>query len=341
MNSKMPLFATLLLLITLSLQATVVAQQTQGALPIVCRNPNFPIPPNNISSDTMTVVDSGTLTDLDIYLNIPHTWTGDLELVLEHDGTMTTFVNRPGSPASHFGCSGDNYDVIVNDEGTDGDIETQCDNHPAIHGNRVGGDPAGATLDVFDGHDLSGDWTMTIHDHGGGDVGTLVEWCLIPNNVTLDPQAAVSPLHFESTLAIGESETQTLQIENLGDGFLEWISTYAPNINGDCTDPMTFYWLTVRPYRGFVSLTNTRNISLIFDATDLDVGIYSATLCIETNDVSLPVIEIPITLHVTNPTAVTLTTTETAPSLLLWPLLLGVLLLTGITIYYGKEKATA
>ncbi len=148
----------------------------------VCRTPSSDIPDNGSISDTVTVDSGGLLTDLDVRLIVPHTKVGDLKFTLEHaGGASVTIIDRPGEPVSDNGCSGDNYDVTVDDEGSDGDIENQCDNTntSAIHGNRRGGDPPGSVLSAFDGEDFSGDWTLTVTDLAPGDSGALNLWCLI------------------------------------------------------------------------------------------------------------------------------------------------------------------
>jgi hypothetical protein len=131
----------------------------------------------------MVLAVAGTLADLDVSIDATHTWVGDTAFTLTHvdTGTAVTFYNRPGVPASTFGCDGDNIDVTANDEGPDGDIESQCADLPASFGNRVGGDPANPSLfAAFDGEDLAGTWRLTAEDFATPDGGTVNEWCLLP-----------------------------------------------------------------------------------------------------------------------------------------------------------------
>ncbi|MEA3335952.1 MAG: proprotein convertase P-domain-containing protein, partial [Chloroflexota bacterium] len=193
---------------------------------VVCSAPQLGIPDSGQVSDTIVVASGGILTDLDVYLNVPHTWVGDLAFTLEHvdTGTTATIVDRPGNPATTFGCSGNDYDVTVNDEGPDGDIETQCDDAPAIWGDRVGGDPPGPVLAAFDGESFAGSWELTISDNAGGDTGTLMEWCLIPSDDgTEPPNIYVDPLSLGSAQPTNTSVNQTLSISNTGGGMLDWL----------------------------------------------------------------------------------------------------------------------
>ena len=153
---------------------------------IICSAPNLSIPDNNTSgvSDTINVSSGTTLQDMDINLNISHTWVGDLKIVLKHvdSGTTVTLVDQPGVPGSTYGCGGNDIDAIIDDYGPDGDAETMCDNAPAIHGRVHGGDPASASLmAAFNGESLAGAWQLTVSDHASADVGQLSQWCLAPN----------------------------------------------------------------------------------------------------------------------------------------------------------------
>ncbi len=178
---------------------SLTVQEQGGNVVEVCRTPNVAIPDGNPTgvSDTITVPDALTILDFDVYIRAPHTWVGDLAFTLQHVETATTatLINRPGNPTSTFGCSGDNYDVTVNDEGPNTPIENQCGaTAPAITGNAPGGDPPGPVLAAFDGQSTQGNWVLTATDAAAGDTGTLVEWCV---RVTVpaagDPNINVSP----------------------------------------------------------------------------------------------------------------------------------------------------
>jgi hypothetical protein len=150
-----------------------------------CISPGLAIPDNNppgVNSD-MSIANGGTITDLNVSLVVTHTWVGDLRFTLTHVDTGTSRVidDRPGYTGSGFGCSGDDIDATIDDEGVDGNVETQCDNLPATHGDLVGGDPPSTTLLAgFDGESLTGTWRLNASDNAGGDTGTVDEWCLVP-----------------------------------------------------------------------------------------------------------------------------------------------------------------
>lgn len=153
---------------------------------IICSSPNAAIPDDDATgyADTLSLTDTTTLQDLDVQLDISHTYVGDLVVTLEHvdTGTTATLIDRPGVPDSTYGCSGNDIDATIDDYGPDGDAETMCNDNPAISGRVRGGDPPSSILlAAFNGEALSGDWKLTVSDHAGQDLGQLNQWCLAPN----------------------------------------------------------------------------------------------------------------------------------------------------------------
>ena len=146
---------------------------------IYCSTPNVAIPDRNNQgiTDTLTIVDTGIIVDLDVSVVIEHTLVGDLRVTLQHIGTGTQvhLIDRPGRPPG-AGCTGDDIDATLDDEALS-PLEDECvtPGPVAIDGTFT---PRGA-LDAFDGIDLLGDWRITVSDRRGSNVGTFVEWCLI------------------------------------------------------------------------------------------------------------------------------------------------------------------
>ncbi len=149
---------------------------TPGQTTVYNASPALAVPDNNPTGVThqINVPNSATIADLDVDLGVTHTWVGDLIVTITHNATTVTIVDRPGVPASTFGCSQDNYNIIVDDEGAGGPIEALCNALMVSPPNYVPNNP----LSVFDGMNSSGAWTITISDLAGGDVGTLDTWSL-------------------------------------------------------------------------------------------------------------------------------------------------------------------
>ncbi|HET6604811.1 MAG TPA: S8 family serine peptidase, partial [Xanthomonadaceae bacterium] len=149
---------------------------------MICRSPNVAIPDRQggtfgVVSDTLTVSSVGNLADLDLAVDISHTWVGDLLVGLRHVATNTTvtLIDRPGRTAGGAGCSGNDIDVTLDDE-AGAPVETQCAaSTPTISGTFTPNNP----LSAFDGLSLAGDWQITVTDAATGDTGTLNTWCLI------------------------------------------------------------------------------------------------------------------------------------------------------------------
>jgi len=144
----------------------------------LCRSPDLAIPdgdPDGVT-DSFVVTDEGIITDLDVSLLATHTWVGDLIFTLTHEdtGTSVTLIDRPGVPATQYGCSDDDFDLLLDDDAAF-PVETAC-------GNLNIGDAfiPQLPLSAFNGEDLNGTWTLFVSDNQGIDTGSLGEWCLVP-----------------------------------------------------------------------------------------------------------------------------------------------------------------
>ena len=124
--------------------------------------------------DLITIPDNVTIAGLRVEVQIDHTWVGDLVVTLAHVETLTltTLMFRPGQ--LEFGCSGRNVACVFDDAAATY-ADNQCaDPPPAIAGIVRPTDP----LSVFNGESSAGEWRLFVSDHGGGDTGTLVHWCV-------------------------------------------------------------------------------------------------------------------------------------------------------------------
>ena len=150
----------------------------------ICFDGSVAIPDNNATGVNNSLNGfAGALLDLDVYVKINHAYVGDLIVTLRHDpvggptGTPVALIDRPGVPASTNGCSADNVDATLSDEGT-GSVESACSaTPPAVGGVLI---PSNA-LSAFDGQDFAGAWVLNVADRAGADTGNLVRWCLLPS----------------------------------------------------------------------------------------------------------------------------------------------------------------
>ena len=172
--------------------ASAARSFTTTALPSeFCSTSALAIPDGNSSgvNQSITVPASGTISDLNVSLDVTHTWVGDLTFTLSHNGTVVAVFDRPGVPGSTYGCSGNNILAELDDEAA-ASVESQCAAAtPTINGTFQ---PNNA-LSAFDGLDVNGTWTINAADNVGQDSGTLNEWCILPTVQTAPTPTPVTP----------------------------------------------------------------------------------------------------------------------------------------------------
>jgi len=138
------------------------------------------VPDGVISQNIQTVETNGSLiiTDLDVDLNVIHTWPGDVQITIEHLGMSVIIYDRPGNPQSTFGCATPDFNIILDDEGTGGPIETICNTNAPSAQSPPNYTPNNV-LSAFDGLEAAGEWTLISRDFfSGADTGTLLSWSL-------------------------------------------------------------------------------------------------------------------------------------------------------------------
>ena len=164
----------------------------------VYNSTNVPISlPNGVASinSNLSVAGGGTIADVNFTVNMSHVWVGDIGMSISHNSTSVTVLDRPGVPASTYGCSGDNVVATLDDEASL-PVENQCaGSTPTINGTFT---PNNA-LSAFDGQNSTGTWTLTVNDYyTSADAGTLNSWSLeictagvapTPTNTSVPPTA--------------------------------------------------------------------------------------------------------------------------------------------------------
>jgi gliding motility-associated-like protein len=165
-------------------------------------SPALAIPDNNVSgvSSVFAVTENVDITDLNVDLNINHTWVGDVKVSLQSPaGTTVVLIDRPGVPTSSFGCSQNNIVTTLDDEATN-PVENQCSSTPpaAINGTFI---PNNA-LSAFDGENTLGNWTLLVSDSAGGDTGILNSWGL---TFTSEPTPLVLQLDANGNVTLDSS----------------------------------------------------------------------------------------------------------------------------------------
>jgi subtilisin-like proprotein convertase family protein len=150
-----------------------------------CRNGlSVAIPDNNLTgvSDSLTIAGvSGNVGDLDVRVELTHTYIGDLQLRLAR-GTPAATVNLMTNPTNNpsGACSGDNLNALFDDDVIPArPAQSACASGvvPTYSGTVTPQQATGA----FDGQSPNSTWTLTVIDSASIDVGTLTRWCIILN----------------------------------------------------------------------------------------------------------------------------------------------------------------
>ncbi len=143
---------------------------------IYCTTTPVAIPDNvQTGADSLlTVNDNLSFENLKVLLRINHTWPGDLTATLSHNGSSITLATRMGGT----NCSTDNVDAIFTDQGQ----TLACQGvPPGISGDIV----PEQSLKAFSGMSLGGDWVLNVSDNAAADTGSIIEFCLLPDNTPL------------------------------------------------------------------------------------------------------------------------------------------------------------
>ncbi len=145
------------------------------------------IPDNNPDglTTTLTVDDTGVVGDVSaVVISADHTWVGDLVVTLTApDGTSVTLMDRPGVVDDI--CCGNGADISASLGLVFSDlIPLPAEGAGANGCGAVGVDCGRAfgpesALSALAGVEVSGDWTLSISDNAGADVGTLNGFFLV------------------------------------------------------------------------------------------------------------------------------------------------------------------
>ena len=118
-----------------------------------CDSPALPIPDSTPAgvSDYLTFPDDVEISEVEIYVDITHTYIGDLMVdVTSPEGTTVTLHNRGGGSADNIvGWYPDGLDVA-----------------------------GPGSLTDFIGENAQGDWELHVSDNAGADLGTVNSWCV-------------------------------------------------------------------------------------------------------------------------------------------------------------------
>src|SRR5581483_9248104 len=214
---KIILLATLLAVARVS--DTASAQQQSFSFP----NLNKPIPDGNFAgvSDLETVSSSITqIGAVEVTLDIPGQFNGDLYAYLRHDNTVSVLLNRPGRTAGNpYGYGDSGLQIALSDFAADGDVHLyqqvtvpsagspltgtwQPDGRNVDPTTVLDSTPRTADLNVFNGLDPNGTWTLFLADTFTGGTNTLVSWSLEVITTPVPEPSSILPLGLGGLLLV-------------------------------------------------------------------------------------------------------------------------------------------
>lgn len=178
-----------------------------------------PIPDNSTVTSTLTINQPLCIGDINVSIDISHTYIGDLSVTLRSPaGVTVTLHDRSGGSAEDIRLT---YD----DEGTAPD--------------------GPGTMADFDRQSPVGLWTLTVRDLAGGDTGTLNSWTLriLPLGETCPPVATEMWVQTEPNRPID------IELQGITEGprLLDFTIVALP-AHGTLRDAMTNTPITMVPY---------------------------------------------------------------------------------------------
>ncbi len=187
---------------------------------------SYDVPKDILDEDTITstlsVTDVGDIADLNVKVNINHTWTSDMIVsLIAPDGTYVELFSSVGHGVGEF----DN--TILDDEASQS-ISSGSSPYSGTYR------PQG-NLSRFYGKSMEGTWKLQVTDTANQDTGTLNSWCLIIEQVSIDPLSAPI-VHSESTVPGGICNKV---VWDMPDNAQEYQSSSSVSIPGHGTGTLT------------------------------------------------------------------------------------------------------
>jgi subtilisin-like proprotein convertase family protein len=158
-------------------------------------SPALNIPDGPVVSSVINVAGGpASITDVDVCINVTHTFTADLDMILQGPGGALHLTSDNGG-------SGDNYIKTIFDDAAALSIVGQAAPFTGRFRPEGGaltfaspGAPSAtlANLAAYNGQNSNAGWTLWIDDDLGGDTGTLSYWS-VSFNGAVDPNCTVAP----------------------------------------------------------------------------------------------------------------------------------------------------
>lgn len=141
----------------------------------------------------LDIVSAEYAADVNLSVDITHPYVSDLQVIItDPDGVSVMAIDRPGIPATSYGCDEENITAVL-DDAAGSTVEDVCNGDaPAISGVFRPNNP----LSTFYGQPINGQWSVTVIDNATEDAGTFDAYeleilegelqCAIGSGIALD-----------------------------------------------------------------------------------------------------------------------------------------------------------
>jgi len=226
----------------------------------------LPLEPEATASITVDTASEGNaiVQDVNVIVDISHSYIGDVQLFIEHNGRVEELVSRPGGAA----CAADDMYNTVFDQSSDVGLARSDKDAGACAGYTRGVYGPSGNLDNFNFMKADGEWTLRAKDlQLESDDGMIKQWGIalrttltnVSEVASITPQMKLTPGLLTSThsLYVGASG----RVEDLNVG-LNLISSHLPNTKVEITSPVG---TTVVLFDGAVKCSKSNFGLTVFD----------------------------------------------------------------------------
>lgn len=134
---------------------------------------NLPVLDDQTTTSIQSATVPGSIVDVNVQVDIAHSYDGDLRLKLTHGATTISLCTNRGG-------SGNNFNNTIFDDEAATSITSGSPPY-------AGSYRPEQALSAFDGASATGNWTLTVQDTFSGDTGTLKSWRLFIQTPTQPP----------------------------------------------------------------------------------------------------------------------------------------------------------
>ena len=207
-------------------------------------------PDIGVTTSVINMDQNAVITDVNLTLNIEHTWDSDLDVKLIAPDGVTEIILF-----EDIGGSGDNFTNMVLDD----DASTVISDGEAPF---TGSYSPQGLLSDFNGLMSAGDWTLSITDDSNDDGGKLIDWSI---QICTEASLSVSDNKLDGEFKIFNKGNNQFEVSLANTSSFNDLDLNVYNMVGQ-----TLLWKTIKNTSGFYSYT--------IDMSNASTGVYLVRL---------------------------------------------------------------